>query len=80
MSAAILTGQAILLLTCAIYLRLWFCPNRVRMIRRDWARLRARGKMSTPFRDCMISRDAVRLWLKVDLILFAGLVFLWQTI
>ena len=41
MSTAILTGQAILLLTCLIYLRLWFCPNRSRMIRRDWARLRA---------------------------------------
>ena len=39
------------LICCAVYLRLWFCPNRVRMIRRDWARLRAewRGeKYTTP--------------------------------
>jgi hypothetical protein len=39
-----------LLICCAVYLRLWFCPNRVRMIRRDWARLRAewRGEKYTP--------------------------------
>ena len=58
MSTAILTGQAILLLTCLIYLRLWFCPNRVRMIRRDWARLRARmrGDAPPPFTG-RITRD-----------------------
>jgi hypothetical protein len=39
------------LLGCSVvYLRLWLCPVRVKMIRRDWARLQCewRGDKYTP--------------------------------
>ena len=58
MDSALFISSVILLLTCLIYLRLWFCPNRIRMIRRDWARLRAewRGDDPPPF-DGRITRN-----------------------
>ena len=50
MGLELLLGSVGLLLISGVYLRLWLCPVRIEMIRRDWARLKCewRGDKYTP--------------------------------